>query len=161
MDTPGYDPVSMTGLVAGGCNVGVFTTGRGSVYGCKPVPCIKVATNTPLYQHMEEDMDLNGGMILDGTPLPTVGRQIFEEIVAVASGKRTQERTGGRRRRGVRALDHRPGDVRPGSARAAGQVNRVARKLARRGSGSPPRISAAATRPHSGPSVTPLWETTT
>src|SRR5947209_19629145 len=59
MDTPGYDPVSMTGLVAGGCNVAVFTTGRGSVYGCKPTPCIKVATNTPLYQWMEEDMDLN------------------------------------------------------------------------------------------------------
>jgi len=59
MDTPGYDPVSMTGLVAGGCNVAVFTTGRGSVYGCKPTPCIKVATNSPLYNWMAEDMDIN------------------------------------------------------------------------------------------------------
>jgi hypothetical protein len=67
MDTPGNDPVSMTGLVSGGCNLGVFTTGRGSVFGCKPSPCIKVATNTPLYQWMEDDMDLNAGTILDGT----------------------------------------------------------------------------------------------
>jgi altronate dehydratase len=58
MDTPGYDPVSMTGLVTGGCNVGVFTTGRGSVYGCKPAPCIKVATNSTLYNWMIEDMDI-------------------------------------------------------------------------------------------------------
>ena len=65
MDTPGYDPVSMTGLIAGGCNIGVFTTGRGSVYGCKPG--FKVATNTPLYQWMEDDMDINAGTILDGT----------------------------------------------------------------------------------------------
>src|SRR6185436_17206699 len=57
MDTPGYDPVSMTGLVAGGCNIAVFTTGRGSVYGCKPTPCIKVATNSPLYEWMSDDMD--------------------------------------------------------------------------------------------------------
>jgi altronate hydrolase len=91
MDTPGYDPVSMTGLVAGGCNIGVFTTGRGSVYGCKPAPCIKVATHTPLYQWMEEDMDLNAGTILDGTEtVEQVGRRIFEKIVAVASGERTK-----------------------------------------------------------------------
>src|SRR5205823_2761827 len=88
MDTPGYDPVSMTGLVAGGCNVMVFTTGRGSVYGCKPSPSIKVATNTPLYEHMSDDMDINAGVILDGTPVEQVGRQIFEEILAVASGKK-------------------------------------------------------------------------
>ncbi|MCS6852636.1 MAG: altronate dehydratase family protein [Gemmataceae bacterium] len=90
MDTPGYDPVSLTGIVAGGANVIVFTTGRGSVFGCKPVPSIKVATNTPLYEHMIDDMDLNAGTILDGTPVEEVGRQIFEEILAVASGKKTK-----------------------------------------------------------------------
>ena len=96
MDTPGYDPVSMTGLVAGGCNVGVFTTGRGSVYGCKPTPCIKVATNTAMYQHLEEDMDLNAGTILDGTEtLEQVGHRIFEKIIAVASGERTRSEIAG------------------------------------------------------------------
>jgi altronate hydrolase len=96
MDTPGYDPVSMTGLVAGGCNVGVFTTGRGSVYGCKPAPCIKVATNTPLYRHMEEDMDLNAGAILDGTEtLEQVGRRLFEKIIAVAGGEKTKSELAG------------------------------------------------------------------
>jgi len=96
MDTPGYDPVSMTGLVAGGCNVGVFTTGRGSVYGCKPAPCIKVATNTALYQWMEEDMDINAGTILDGTEtVEQVGRRIFEKIIAVASGEKTKSELAG------------------------------------------------------------------
>ncbi|HLX62788.1 MAG TPA: altronate dehydratase family protein [Planctomycetota bacterium] len=91
MDTPGYDPVSMTGLIAGGCNIGVFTTGRGSVYGCKPSPCIKVATNTPLYEHMSEDMDLNAGTILDGSEtVEQVGSHIFEKIIAVASGEKTK-----------------------------------------------------------------------
>ncbi len=96
MDTPGYDPVSMTGLVAGGCNVGVFTTGRGSVYGCKPAPCLKVATNTALFRHMEEDMDINAGTILDGTEtVEEVGRRIFEKIIAVASGERTKSELAG------------------------------------------------------------------
>lgn len=90
MDTPGYDPVSMTGVVAGGANVCVFTTGRGSVYGCKPAPCLKIATNTPLYQRMEEDMDINAGVILDGTPVEVVGKQIFDAILATASGKQTK-----------------------------------------------------------------------
>jgi altronate hydrolase len=90
MDTPGYDPVSMTGIVAGGANVLVFTTGRGSVFGCKPAPSIKVATNTPLYRHMEDDMDIDGGVILDGTPVETVGQQIFDMIIAVASGDKTK-----------------------------------------------------------------------
>jgi altronate hydrolase len=89
MDTPGYDPTSMTGIVAGGANVCVFTTGRGSVYGCKPAPCIKIATNTPMYERMREDMDINAGVILEGTAVAEVGRQIFEEILAVASGKKT------------------------------------------------------------------------
>ncbi len=95
MDTPGYDPVSMTGIVAGGANVLVFTTGRGSVFGCKPAPSIKIATNTPLYEHMSDDMDVNAGVILDGTPVEEVGRQIFEEILAVASGKKTKSEING------------------------------------------------------------------
>lgn len=90
MDTPGYDPVSMTGIVAGGANVCVFTTGRGSVFGCKPAPSIKVATNTPLYEHMIGDMDINAGRILDGTPVEEVGKEIFAKILAVASGERTK-----------------------------------------------------------------------
>jgi len=90
MDTPGHDPVSITGLVAGGCNVICFTTGRGSVFGCKPVPSLKLATNSDVYRRMEEDMDIDCGVILDGVPLETVGRQIFEEVVAVASGKPTK-----------------------------------------------------------------------
>jgi altronate hydrolase len=95
MDTPGYDPVSMTGIVAGGANVLVFTTGRGSVFGCKPAPSIKVATNTPMYEHMIDDMDINAGVILDGTPVEEVGRLIFEEILAVASGKKTKSEHNG------------------------------------------------------------------
>jgi altronate hydrolase len=95
MDTPGYDPVSMTGIVAGGANVLVFTTGRGSVFGCKPAPSIKVATNTPMYEHMIDDMDINAGVILDGTPVEEVGQQIFEEILAVAGGKKTKSEQNG------------------------------------------------------------------
>jgi altronate hydrolase len=95
MDTPGYDPVSMTGIVAGGANVLVFTTGRGSVFGCKPAPSIKVATNTPLYRHMIDDMDVDAGVILAGTPVEEVGRQIFEEVLAVAGGKKTKSEVNG------------------------------------------------------------------
>ena len=90
MDTPGYDPVSMTGIVAGGANVCVFTTGRGSVYGCKPVPCLKVATNTPMFERMESDMDIDSGRILDGASVESVGREIFAAILAAASGKKTK-----------------------------------------------------------------------
>jgi len=90
MDTPGYDPVSATGQVAGGCNVICFTTGRGSAYGCKPTPSIKLATNTPMYERMVEDMDINCGDVLEGVSLQEKGRQIFEEVLAVASGKRTK-----------------------------------------------------------------------
>ena len=95
MDTPGHDPVSVTGLVAGGANVVVFTTGRGSVFGCKPVPSIKLATNSLVYRQMEEDMDINCGVILEGTPLADVGRQVFEEVVAVASGKQSKSEAQG------------------------------------------------------------------
>ncbi|RUM98138.1 altronate dehydratase [Pseudaminobacter arsenicus] len=90
MDTPGYDPVSATGQVAGGANVLCFTTGRGSAYGCKPTPSIKLATNTAMYERMSEDMDINCGDILDGVTIAQKGREIFEEILAVASGKRTK-----------------------------------------------------------------------
>jgi altronate hydrolase len=96
MDTPGFDPVSMTGLVCGGCTIGVFTTGRGSVYGCKPSPCIKVTTNTPIYEHMIDDMDLNAGTVVDGTEtLEQVGRRIFEKMIAVASGEKTKSEQAG------------------------------------------------------------------
>jgi altronate hydrolase len=90
MDTPGYDPVSVTGLVAGGANLVCFTTGRGSVFGCKPVPSLKLASNSALYRHMTEDMDIDCGPILDGASIADVGRQIFEEMLAAASGKRTK-----------------------------------------------------------------------
>jgi altronate hydrolase len=95
MDTPGYDPVSMTGIVAGGANVCVFTTGRGSVFGCKPAPSIKVATNSPLYEHMIGDMDINAGKVLEGVPVEAVGREIFEKILAVASGEKTKSEING------------------------------------------------------------------
>jgi altronate hydrolase len=90
MDTPGHDPVSVTGLVAGGCNVVVFTTGRGSVYGCKPAPSIKVSTNTQLFEHMSDDMDLDAGVILNGVPVEDVGRALFDKVISVASGERTK-----------------------------------------------------------------------
>lgn len=90
MDTPGYDPVSVTGQVAGGANIVCFTTGRGSAFGCKPSPSIKLATNSPMYERMEEDMDLNCGDVLTGTSLQQKGAEIFDEILAVASGKRTK-----------------------------------------------------------------------
>jgi len=90
MDTPGFDPPSVTGMVAGGANVVVFTTGRGSCFGCKPVPSIKVASNTPMYLRLQDDMDVNAGEILSGQSLEQVGETIFEEVLAVASGKRTK-----------------------------------------------------------------------
>ncbi|ASC63317.1 galactonate dehydratase [Achromobacter denitrificans] len=91
MDTPGFDPVSATGQIAGGANVICFTTGRGSMFGAKPVPSIKLATNTPMYQRLTEDMDVNCGDILDGTAtLQEVAQRIFEEILAVASGTRSK-----------------------------------------------------------------------
>ncbi|HVW92311.1 MAG TPA: altronate dehydratase family protein [Devosia sp.] len=90
MDTPGYDPVSATGQVAGGANVLCFTTGRGSAYGCKPTPSIKIATNSDIYAKMIDDMDINGGDVLDGHTLEQKGQEIFDEILAVASGKKTK-----------------------------------------------------------------------
>jgi altronate hydrolase len=87
MDTPGYDPVSATGQVAGGCTLIAFTTGWGSCFGFKPAPSIKIATNTATYQRMRGDMDVNAGRILEGASVEEVGREIFELLIAVASGQ--------------------------------------------------------------------------
>jgi altronate hydrolase len=95
MDTPGHDNPSVTGMVAGGCTVIVFTTGRGSCFGCKPSPSIKVTTNTAVYNHMIDDMDLNAGVVLEGVPLREFGLGVFEEVVAVASGKKTKSEAQG------------------------------------------------------------------
>ena len=91
MDTPGYDPASVTGHVAGGANVVCFTTGRGSAYGCKPVPSLKLATNTAMFQRMSDDMDINCGGIVDGTAtVQGLGEQIFKMILDTASGKKSK-----------------------------------------------------------------------
>ena len=90
MDTPGYDPVSATGQVAGGANVLCFTTGRGSAYGCKPTPSIKLATNNDTYERMIEDMDINCGDVLDGVSIEDKGRQIFDRVLSVASGEHSK-----------------------------------------------------------------------
>ena len=95
MDTPGHDPVSVTGLVAGGANIVCFTTGRGSVFGCKPAPSLKLASNTPLYRRMQDDMDIDCGVILDGASVAQVGQQILEEILQVASGRSTKSELNG------------------------------------------------------------------
>jgi galactarate dehydratase len=90
MDSPGYDPVAVTGQVASGANMICFTTGRGSTSGFKPTPSIKLATNNAMYEHMEEDMDLNcGGIITGEETIEEAGRRIFDKIVSVASGERT------------------------------------------------------------------------
>ncbi len=91
MDTPGYDPVAATGQVAGGANLVCFTTGRGSVFGCKPAPSIKLATNTAMFTRMEDDMDINCGTILDGAEsINECGARIFDIMLRVASGERTK-----------------------------------------------------------------------
>jgi altronate hydrolase len=91
MDTPGYDPVSATGQVAGGANLICFTTGRGSAYGCKPAPSLKLATNTALWEHQEEDMDINCGTIIDGKEtIAEAGARFFQLVLDTASGKKTK-----------------------------------------------------------------------
>ena len=91
MDTPGYDPVGATGQVAGGANLMCFTTGRGSVFGCKPTPSMKLATNTAMFTRMQDDMDINCGTILDGDEtVQQCGERIFEEMLKVAGGERTK-----------------------------------------------------------------------
>jgi altronate hydrolase len=88
MDAPGYDPMGATGQIASGANLVVFTTGRGSCFGAKPAPSIKVATNTKMYQRMVDDMDINCGDIMDGTAsVEQKGEEIFRMIVEVASGR--------------------------------------------------------------------------
>jgi altronate hydrolase len=90
MDSPGYDPVSITGEIASGCNIAAFTTGRGSVFGSKPAPCIKIATNTAMFRRMSDDMDINAGRIIDdGATIEELGREIFDLLLAVASGKQS------------------------------------------------------------------------
>jgi altronate hydrolase len=91
MDAPAFDPVGATAQVAGGAHVMVFTTDRGSAFGCKPAPSIKLAGSTSLFERMPDDMDINAGTILDGTEtVQEVGRRIFERIVEVASGERSR-----------------------------------------------------------------------
>ncbi len=91
MDTPGYDPASVTGMVAGGCNLVLFTTGRGSVAGFKPAPVIKICTNTQTYQRMLGDMDFNAGEIVDGdADFSTSTEALFEMVIEVASGKQSK-----------------------------------------------------------------------
>ena len=96
MDSPGYDPASVTGQIAGGCNVVVFTTGRGSAFGSKPAPTIKVATNTEMYTRMADDMDVNAGeMLSGGVSLKDKGREIYQMILRVASGEVTKSEAQG------------------------------------------------------------------
>ena len=95
MDSPGYDPPSVTGMVAGGANVVCFTTGRGSCFGCKPAPTIKIASNSPMYHRMEDDMDVNAGTVLEGESVEEVGKRVFAEIISVASGKKTKSELNG------------------------------------------------------------------
>ena len=91
MDTPGYDPVSVTGMVAGGANLVAFTTGRGSGFGFRPAPSLKIATNSMLYERQRDDMDVNAGVITDGlASVRDVGEAIYRELVEVASGKATK-----------------------------------------------------------------------
>ncbi|MDT7515730.1 UxaA family hydrolase [Rhodoferax mekongensis] len=91
MDTPGYDPVSATGQVAGGANLICFTTGRGSAYGCAPSPSLKLATNNALWAKQEEDMDINCGTVIDGSEtVEQLGERIFQEMLAAASGRKTK-----------------------------------------------------------------------
>jgi altronate hydrolase len=91
MDTPGYDPVSATGQVAGGANLICFTTGRGSAYGCAPAPSLKLSTNTALWVKQEDDIDVNCGGIVDGTDsIAELGERIFRQMLATASGAKTK-----------------------------------------------------------------------
>ena len=96
MDTPGFDPVSVTGQVASGANVVCFTTGRGSCFGFKPSPSIKIATNTNMFNRLEEDMDINAGKIMDGeSTIEEIGNQIFNKIISVASGEQSKSEING------------------------------------------------------------------
>lgn len=87
MDCPGYDPVAVTGQVAGGSNLVLFTTGRGSAFGFKPAPSIKIATNSTMYNHMIDDMDFNAGQVLEGMSMDEAGAELLDMMIAVASGQ--------------------------------------------------------------------------
>jgi altronate hydrolase len=87
MNTPGFDPVSVTGQVAGGCNLVLFTTGRGSVFGFKPAPSLKISTNSALYRRMPADMDLDAGRVLEGASLDRVAAELLDLVTRVASGQ--------------------------------------------------------------------------
>jgi altronate hydrolase len=96
MDSPGYDPTSVTGQIASGCNLVAFTTGRGSAFGSKPAPCIKIATNTEMYRRMTDDMDINAGaMLTEGVSLQDKGREIYELLLRVASGEKSKSEAQG------------------------------------------------------------------
>ena len=96
MDSPGYDPASVTGQIASGCNVVCFTTGRGSAFGAKPAPSLKIATNSELFAKMSEDMDIDAGRVLsDAVGVETVGREIYDTILRVASGEATKSEAQG------------------------------------------------------------------
>jgi altronate hydrolase len=91
MDTPGYDPVSATGQIAGGANLIAFTTGRGSCFGSVPAPTVKLASNTPMFNHMKNDMDINCGSIIDGqATLQEMGQSIFDLLLRTASGQKSK-----------------------------------------------------------------------
>jgi altronate hydrolase len=91
MDSPGFDPCSATGQIASGANLICFTTGRGSMFGAKPVPSIKLASNTPMFKRLQDDMDINCGVVVDGElTIEQMGQRIFEDILAVASGRQTK-----------------------------------------------------------------------
>ena len=91
MDSPGFDPVSVTGQVASGCNLIAFTTGRGSAFGCAPVPSLKMGINSTLWQRQRDDMDINCGTLVDGeTDLDTLGEEIFQRLLTLASGEPSQ-----------------------------------------------------------------------
>jgi altronate hydrolase len=96
MDTPGYDPVSATGQVAGGANLICFTTGRGSAYGCAPSPSFKLATNTALWRRQADDMDFNCGEVLDGTrTIAELGADLFRQLLDTASGRASRSEAHG------------------------------------------------------------------
>ncbi len=95
MDSPGYDPASVTGQIASGCNLVAFTTGRGSAFGAKPSPSIKIATNSEMYGRLTEDMDVNAGTILEGISVEEKGREIYELLLRVASGEKSKSEAQG------------------------------------------------------------------
>jgi altronate hydrolase len=95
MNSPGYDAVAVTGQVASGCTMVLFTTGRGSVFGCKPAPSIKICSNTATFERMADDMDLNAGQVLEGTEMEDVARELLDLVVAVASGQPSKSESQG------------------------------------------------------------------